>query len=96
MPTNVLGTELDRLGFPPGNRIPNPDPQRGMFSSIQCAAAWGGWDPALNCWAGSVIDISAELFAAVIPFVSREDMLMAGGPDLLTSGAFDNCSGGVF
>ena len=42
--------ELDRLGHPNGNRIPNPQPGRGMFSSIQCAARWKGWDPDLTHW----------------------------------------------
>lgn len=40
--------ELDRLGFPEKDRIFNPAPDRGMFSSIQCAANWTGWDPALT------------------------------------------------
>lgn len=35
--------ELDRLGFSPANRIFNPAPERGMFSSIRCAAEWDGW-----------------------------------------------------
>src|SRR4051812_8081052 len=35
--------ELDRLDFPLANRIPNPSPENGMFSSIQCAARWAGW-----------------------------------------------------
>jgi molybdenum cofactor cytidylyltransferase len=43
--------ELDRLGFPRENRIFNPEPQRGMFSSIQCAAAWSGWKRELTQWA---------------------------------------------
>jgi molybdenum cofactor cytidylyltransferase len=38
-----LPEELDRLGFPQANRIFNPAPDRGMFSSIQCAANWTGW-----------------------------------------------------
>lgn len=38
-----LAEELDRLGFSPTNRIINPAPDRGMFSSIQCAANWTGW-----------------------------------------------------
>lgn len=42
--------EMDRLGHPKGNRIPNPQPERGMFSSIQCAARWKGWDPDLTHW----------------------------------------------
>ena len=42
--------ELDRLEFPAANRIVNPAPERGMFSSIQCAANWAGWDPLLTHW----------------------------------------------
>jgi molybdenum cofactor cytidylyltransferase len=30
--------ELDRLGVPAADRIVNPEPEQGMFSSIQCAA----------------------------------------------------------
>jgi len=47
----TIRAELDRLGFPAGNRICNPTPERGMFSSIQCAALWMGWDTALTHWA---------------------------------------------
>jgi molybdenum cofactor cytidylyltransferase len=42
--------ELDRLGFPADNRIFNPSPEHGMFSSIQCAAQWHGWNPDLTHW----------------------------------------------
>jgi len=42
--------ELNRLGFPRKDRIVNPAPERGMFSSIQCAAAWEGWNPGLTHW----------------------------------------------
>jgi molybdenum cofactor cytidylyltransferase len=44
----AIGAELDRLGFPAANRITNPRPERGMFSSIQCAAAWGGWNASVT------------------------------------------------
>lgn len=37
--------ELERLQFPESNLIINPEPERGMFSSIQSAAAWTGWKP---------------------------------------------------
>jgi len=47
----AIQAELDRLGFPARNRIINPAPERGMFSSIQCAAQWPGWDAALTHWA---------------------------------------------
>jgi molybdenum cofactor cytidylyltransferase len=43
--------ELDRLGFPAQNRIVNPAPEHGMFSSIRCAAQWPGWRPDLTHWA---------------------------------------------
>jgi len=46
----AIGSELDRLGFPVANRIANPQPERGMFSSIQCAAAWREWNSALTHW----------------------------------------------
>jgi molybdenum cofactor cytidylyltransferase len=44
----AVETELDALEFPKRNRIDNPEPARGMFSSIQCAATWNGWAAALT------------------------------------------------
>ena len=46
-----LHKELDRLRFPQTGRIVNPQPERGMFSSILCAANWIGWRTGLNAWA---------------------------------------------
>jgi len=46
----VLGPELDRIHFSPANRIVNSSPEKGMFSSIQCAANWDGWNPDLTHW----------------------------------------------
>jgi molybdenum cofactor cytidylyltransferase len=43
--------ELDRLGFPTEDRIVNPLPDRGMFTSIQCAARWPGWKKRMTHWA---------------------------------------------
>jgi molybdenum cofactor cytidylyltransferase len=45
-----LADELNRLNFPETNRIVNPAPENGMFSSIQCAARWAGWNPQLTHW----------------------------------------------
>jgi len=45
-----IQNELDRLDFPKENRIVNPAPERGMFSSIQCAASWPGWKTELSQW----------------------------------------------
>jgi molybdenum cofactor cytidylyltransferase len=35
---------LDAMDFPVQNRVENPQPERGMFSSILCASNWGGWN----------------------------------------------------
>jgi molybdenum cofactor cytidylyltransferase len=43
----ALFTELDRLDFPKADRIENPHPGNGMFSSIVCAANWDGWKPGI-------------------------------------------------
>jgi molybdenum cofactor cytidylyltransferase len=51
-----LKSELDRLGFPEQDRIINPAPDRGMFSSIQCTAAWSGWKTGLTHWIISLGD----------------------------------------
>ncbi len=47
----ALKAELDRLCFPKQDRIENPQPERGMFSSIVCAANWNGWQKEINSWA---------------------------------------------
>jgi len=46
-----LEPELQRLKFSLNQRIENPAPERGMFSSIQCAADWSGWKKGLTHWA---------------------------------------------
>ena len=46
----LLAAELDRLDFPRAGRIENPQPERGMFSSILCAAAWPGWKKEIAAW----------------------------------------------
>src|SRR5439155_25690034 len=47
---NALAAELDRIRFPVSDRIHNPQPELGMFSSIQCAAKWDGWNESLTHW----------------------------------------------
>jgi molybdenum cofactor cytidylyltransferase len=39
----ALARELDRLGFAKEDRIINRAADGGMFSSVRCAAQWGGW-----------------------------------------------------
>jgi molybdenum cofactor cytidylyltransferase len=46
-----LHKELDRLGLPTNRRIVNPNPEQGMFSSVQCAARWRLWESRLTHWA---------------------------------------------
>ncbi len=53
---SALAAELDRLGFPAENRILNPAPERGMFSSLQCAARWRGWRAEVTRWAVALGD----------------------------------------
>ena len=52
----AIGDELDRLGFPAKQRIMNPAPERGMFSSIQCAAQWKKWSANMTHWAMALGD----------------------------------------
>jgi molybdenum cofactor cytidylyltransferase len=47
----AVQAEMDRLGFLARDRIINPAPDRGMFSSIQSAARWSGWQADLTHWA---------------------------------------------
>jgi molybdenum cofactor cytidylyltransferase len=52
----LLAMELDRLKLPAQERIENPQPERGMFSSIVCAANWSGWKPEIASWAFALGD----------------------------------------
>jgi molybdenum cofactor cytidylyltransferase len=52
----TLAAELDRLDFPANDRIENPQPERGMFRSIVCAANWPGWKPEIASWAVALGD----------------------------------------
>jgi molybdenum cofactor cytidylyltransferase len=67
----AIQAEMDRLGFPAQNRITNPNPQRGMFSSIQCAARWPGWQAALTHWAIALGDqphLQRQILQQVLDF----------------------------
>jgi len=52
----LIKMELDRLQFPAESRIANPEPARGMFGSILCAAHWRGWRDGLTHWIISLGD----------------------------------------
>ena len=67
----VLQLELDRLGFSLADRILNPTPERGMFSSVQCAARWSAWKAGLTHWAivlGDQPQISRDTLRTILAF----------------------------
>jgi molybdenum cofactor cytidylyltransferase len=71
--------ELDRLRIPVEDRIENPEPERGMFSSIQCAARWAGWKSALTHWAvvlGDQPHLQARTLQAVCAFSAAQPRLV--------------------
>jgi len=67
----AMQAELDRLEFPAADRIFNPTPSRGMFSSILCAVRWPGWRPEISHWVISLGDqphVQACTLRALIAF----------------------------
>ena len=67
----AMQRELNRLKFPVENRILNPTPEQGMFSSIQCAARWPGWNFDLSHWIivlGDQPHLQPETLRALIEF----------------------------
>jgi molybdenum cofactor cytidylyltransferase len=68
---SLIQAELDRLGFSANDRVLNAAPERGMFSSIQCAAQWPGWRADLTHWAivlGDQPHISRETLQTIVAF----------------------------
>ena len=66
-----LEAELDRLRVSPADCIWNPNPSRGMFSSILCAARWNGWKDGLTHWAvvlGDQPHVSRKTLKRVLDF----------------------------
>ena len=66
-----IQAELDRLGFSANDRVLNAAPERGMFSSIRCAAQWSGWRADLTHWAivlGDQPHISRETLQTILDF----------------------------
>ena len=67
----ALGATLDQLGFPRADRLENPQPERGMFSSIRCAANWTGWKREITAWAivlGDQPHLRLETLRTVLKF----------------------------
>ncbi len=73
-PPHPVHEELDRLDFPAANRILNPHPEEGMFSSIQSAARWPDWDGRLTCWVivlGDQPHVPAAVLERLLAFATR-------------------------
>ena len=69
-----LQQELERLNFPRQNWIQNSTPERGMFSSIQCAANWGQWPETLTHWTlvlGDQPHLGLETLRKLLDFARR-------------------------
>jgi molybdenum cofactor cytidylyltransferase len=70
----ALAAELDRLNLPKANRIENPQPEQGMFSSILCAANWNGWQKRISHWAITLGDqphLRSETLRALLEFAAQ-------------------------
>jgi CTP:molybdopterin cytidylyltransferase MocA len=70
----TIAAELDRCAVLPENRIVNPQADRGMFSSIVCAAQWKGWHRSLTHWAivlGDQPHLHRNTLEKLIEFTAR-------------------------
>jgi molybdenum cofactor cytidylyltransferase len=69
-----LAAELDRLDFPADGHIENSQPERGMFSSIVCAANWPGWNNEISRWAivlGDQPHLRAETLRTLLEYSAQ-------------------------
>ena len=70
----ALAAELDRQKFSSADRIVNPQPDRGMFSSVVCAAHWSGWRPEISRWAivlGDQPHLQTEMLRQFLAFAAQ-------------------------
>lgn len=100
----ALNAELDRAELPRYDRITNPDPERGMFSSVLCAASWDGWKTDLSAWVITLGDqphLRNETLAALLKFQREHSNSIcqpiydgrARHPVLLSKPAFEELKG---
>lgn len=72
-----LVVELNRLGIREGDHILNPEPERGMFSSVQCASAWRGWEKSIDRVVLTLVDqphLRRGTLAALMRAVAEEPL----------------------
>jgi molybdenum cofactor cytidylyltransferase len=75
----ALAMELDRLDFPKQDRIENPRPEQGMFSSIVCAANWHGWRQEISSWAvvlGDQPHLRSEALRQLLEFSGQNQAMI--------------------
>jgi molybdenum cofactor cytidylyltransferase len=95
----LLFAELKRLNFPRQNCVENPQPERGMFSSIVCAANWSGWNKEVSHFAIALGDqphLHLKTLQTLLKFVTQHPASicqpMCGGktghPVILTRDVF--------
>lgn len=85
----ALTAELDRLEFSKTERIENPQPERGMFSSIVCAANWDGWRKEISSWAivlGDQPHLRMETLRHLLEFSGQNHIAIC-------QPVFDGCTG---
>ena len=71
----ALQGELDRIRFSVQDRIENPSPEAGMFSSVRCASRWPGWSQTLTHWAlilGDQPHLRQETLRAVLQLAAAQ------------------------
>jgi CTP:molybdopterin cytidylyltransferase MocA len=94
----ALAAELERLQFPTSDRIANPQPERGMFSSVVCAANWTGWRAEICRWAvvlGDQPHLQTETLRGLLEFSAQHPAAICqpalggrpGHPVVLPAGA---------
>lgn len=69
-----METALTRLGFGHHEWVVNPNPDEGMFSSIQAAALWKGWGDGLSHYVVTLGDqphLSLKTLEALFAFAEK-------------------------
>lgn len=72
----ALHDELARHGISKSDVIFNSRPERGMFSSVQCAAQWEGWAAQVSHWAIALGDqplVRAETLGRLLAFATATE-----------------------
>ena len=97
----ALAAKLDRLNFSKSDRVENPQPERGMFSSIVCGVNWNGWSKEISRWAivlGDQPHLRSQTLRQLLEFSAQNQDAVCqpafggrtGHPVILPRAAFDS------